>query len=125
MEKPIRVMMAFTNPLLVRAIRDVLGNLAAFELQEGKLSAISCDDIEEIDVILCETESLALFEQQHVCLAPKTLGISVWNNMISVSKGDLQSYDELDEIIAYIEKIAALKNVEERCTDCNTDKVKH
>lgn len=112
--------MTFKNPLLVRAIQDILGSNPSFELYESNLSAITCKDAEEIDVILCETEVLSNLEKEHICLAPKTLGISVWNNMISVSKGDLQSYEELDEIIAYMQKIASQDNQHKKCDQCFT-----
>lgn len=120
MQKPIKVTMTFKSPLLVRAIHDILGSNPSFRLSESSLSEISCKDAEEIDVILCETELLTNLEKEHICLAPKTLGISVWNNMISVSKGDLQSYEELDEIIAYIEKIASQDKLHKKCDQCLT-----
>ncbi len=121
MKKPILVMMAFANPILVRAVKDILGNIPTIHLSEGELSTISCDRTQEIDVILCETEKLAQLESDHVCLAPKTLGISVWENMISVSKGDLQTYENLEEIVEYIEKISNQEHKYIKCDICTSE----
>ena len=121
MKKQIRVTMTFSNPILIRAINDILGNNDDFILSEAYLSSITCDDIESIDVILCETEVLERFEKEHICLAPITLGISVWNNMISVSKGDLQPYEHFDEIVLHIKNIANKMKVCAKCNLCMYD----
>ncbi|OEF98479.1 hypothetical protein [Desulfuribacillus alkaliarsenatis] len=121
MKKPIRVTLTFSNPLLTRAIKDVIGNNETFLLSESKLNSITCDDVENIDVILCETEVLERLEKEHICLAPKTLGISVWNNMISISKGDLQAYDDLDEIVDCILQIADKAKLRVKCDLCLTE----
>jgi len=124
MDKPITVMMTFSNPILVRAIKDLLGDNNAVNLREIPLSSVTCEDEKNIDVILCETEVLSVLEQQHVCLAPRALGISVWNNMLSISKGDLQSYNDLEEIVNYIIQIGKQSHINVKCEACGTDSQK-
>lgn len=118
---PIQVILAFSNPILVRAIQGILGEDPDIILREVELSDLRCEDEDKINVVLCETEILAEVELEHLCLASRTIGISVWNNKVSISKGDLQDYDDLEEIIAFIKEIGKKKHLKVACNNCKSN----